>query len=564
MPTGSSDKTPSRVTPSGQPPSDPGTVQLSGWPEAQAWLAAIVESSDDAIIGKSLDSTILSWNAAATRLFGYDASEIIGQSVLRLIPPELRHEEPEIVARIARGERIEHYETTRVRKDGSRLEISLSVSPIRDASGAVVGGAKIARDITERRRAEARLREQADLLDLAQDAIIVRDAEDRITFWNAAAERTYGWTRAEVEGRPVHELLQTRFSDGREEIQRSLRDRAEWTGDLVQTRRDGAEVVMSSRWAARLDEKGRIVSVLEANRDVTDARRLEQAERELTEQLQEQAAELEQQAMELEQQVEEAQSLTEELEASNKQLEETTTEAQQARIQAEAANSTKSDFLAVVSHELRTPLNAIIGYVDLMELGLRGPLTADQGTDLGRVRRSARTLLQLIEDVLSFAKLESGRVEYRITDVPVSEMLEDFTLLIAPQVQAKGLEFSTVCTDGTVTVRADRDKVERIVLNLLSNAVKFTDRGRVEVRCEADESHVRIMVRDTGRGIPSDQLEKIFEPFVQVERGLNRTTDGTGLGLSIARDLADGMGGTLVAESTPGVGSSFTLTLPRA
>ena len=555
---------PSRQTPSSQAPTVPAGNAMRSLQDAQAWLAAIVESSDDAIVGKSLDSTILSWNAAATQLFGYEASEIIGQSVLQLIPPELRYEEPEIIARLTRGERIEHYETIRVRKDGSRIAVSLSVSPIRDATGTVVGAAKIARDITERRRAEARLREQADLLDLAQDAIVVRDAEDHITFWNAAAERTYGWTRAEVEGRSVHELLKTRFSRDREEIQRSLRDRAEWTGDLIQTQRDGAELIMSSRWAARLDGERRIVSVLEANRDVTDARRLERAERELNEQLQEQAIEMERQAMELEQQVEEAQSLTEEVEATNRRLEDAAQEAQQARENAEAANRTKSDFLAVMSHELRTPLNAIVGYVDLMELGLRGPLTPDQTRDIERIRRSARTLLQLVEDVLSFAKLESGRIEYRITDVPVGEMLEDFTSLIAPQVQVKGLEFSTVCADRKAKVRADREKVERIVLNLLANAVKFTERGRVELRCEVGESHVLLRVEDTGRGIPPDQLETIFEPFVQVERGLNRTTDGTGLGLSIARNLAEGMGGTLVAESTPGVGSAFTLRLPRA
>jgi signal transduction histidine kinase len=328
---------------------------------------------------------------------------------------------------------------------------------------------------------------------------------------------------------------------------------------------------MSSRWAARLDGEHRIISVLEANRDVTNARRLEQAERDLSESLQEQAAELEQQAMELEHQVEAAQVLTEELEESNKQLEETTREAEEARDEAEeareeaeAANRAKMDFLAVMSHELRTPLNAIMGYVDLIDAGVRGPVTPDQAADLARIRRSARTLLQLIEDVLSFAKLESGRVEYRITDVPLVEMLEDFEPLIAPQLQSKGLEFSTVPADPTVKVRADREKVERIVLNLLANAVKFTDRGRVELRSEVDGPHVRLIVEDTGRGIPRDQLEKIFEPFVQVERGLNRTADGTGLGLSIARDLADGMGGTLVAESSPGVGSSFTLTLPRA
>ena len=560
-----SDKRPRTPTPTRARSIDPVAHSLfSRVRDPQAWLAAIVESSDDAIVGKTLDSIIHSWNAAATRLFGYEPDEIIGRSVLKLFPPELVHEEAEIIGRLSRGERVEHYETTRVRKDGSRIEVSLSVSPIRDEQGTIIGAAKIARDITQQRRYEARLREQAALIDLAQDAMIVRDAEDRIVFWNAAAERAYGWSLAEVAGRCVHELLQTRFPDDLEQIRRTLRDTGQWLGDLAQTRRNGETLIMSSRWAARVDDAGRVVGVLATNRDVTDARRLEEAERALTEQLQDQAMELEQQAMELEQQVEEAQALTEELEATNRQLEETARQAQQARDHAETANRSKSDFLAVMSHELRTPLNAIVGYVDLMEAGVRGPLTDDQTKDLARIRRSARTLLQLIEDVLSFAKLESGRIEYHISDIPVGEMLEDFTLLIAPQIQAKDVEFSTMCTDPSVTARADREKAERIVLNLLSNAIKFTDRGRVELRCETDDSHVHITVRDTGRGIPSDQLEKIFEPFVQVERGLKRTATGTGLGLSIARDLAQGMGGTLVAESTPGVGSAFTLSLPRA
>src|SRR5688500_12926021 len=218
MASDASDKHPRPMTPPRGVSTDPAAQSLfSRVRDPQAWLAAIVESSDDAIVGKTLDSVIHSWNAAATRLFGYEADEIIGQSVLRLFPPELEHEEAEIIGRMSRGERVEHYETTRVRKDGSRVEVSLSVSPIRDASGAIVGAAKIARDITERRRVEARMREQAELLDLAQDAIVVRDADDRITFWNSAAERTYGWTRAEVEGRPVHELLRTRFSEDRED-----------------------------------------------------------------------------------------------------------------------------------------------------------------------------------------------------------------------------------------------------------------------------------------------------------------------------------------------------------
>jgi PAS domain S-box-containing protein len=261
---------------------------------ADAWLAAIVEASDDAIVGKTLDGVIRSWNAGAQRIFDYAPSEIIGHSVLELIPPELHHEEAKIVERLSRGERVEHFETLRVRRDGSRIEVSLSVSPIRDKNGHIVGAAKIARDITEQNR-------------------------------------------------------------------------------------------------------------------------LRQAERALAEELQ-------QVATELEQQVEEGQALQEELEQANAELSRSLSEselarndaeraragAEDARREAEEANAAKRQFVATMSHELRTPLNAIAGYVDLLEMGLRGPVTTEQRFDLGRIKRSQETLLRLIDDVLSFAKLESG------------------------------------------------------------------------------------------------------------------------------------------------------------
>ena len=410
--------------------------------DANAWLAAIVESSDDAIIGKTLDSTIRSWNAAATRIFHYEPGEIIGRSVLTLIPPELQHEEAAIVSRLSRGERIEHFETVRVRREGTRIEVSLSVSPIKDGSGRVVGAAKIARDITEQNR-------------------------------------------------------------------------------------------------------------------------LLRAERELADQLQETAAELEQQ-------VEESQSLQEELEEANHELlhalaneERARRDADVARRLADDANAAKSHFLATMSHELRTPLNAIAGYVDLLEEGIRGPVTDEQRHDLGRIKRSQRALLRLIEEVLHFAKLEAGRLDYHFEDVRVGELMDGLEAFIAPKLRQKGLSYSLDPCEVDAVIRIDRAKVEQILLNLLSNAVKFTDAGSVHLSCHADADIVRFQVRDTGRGIRSDLLDAIFEPFVQGETTLAMRMEGTGLGLSISRKLARDMGGDVFAKSTLGEGSTFTLALPR-
>jgi PAS domain S-box-containing protein len=401
----------------------------------EAWLAAIVESSDDAIIGKTLDSVIRSWNAGATRIFGYEPHEAIGRPVYALIPPDLQHEESAIIDRIMRGERIEHYETRRVRNDGTLVEVSLSVSPIRDHAGQIVGAAKIARDITE-------------------------------------------------------------------------------------------------------------------------AKRLQRAERELTEQLQELATELEQQ-------VEEGQSLQEELEQTNEELGHSLADAEAARRQAEEANAAKSQFLATMSHELRTPLNAIAGYVDILDLEIHGPMTEKQHYDVGRIRRGGETLLRLIDDVLSFAKLESGRLEYRYEKVSVDDTLNAMEAFVAPLLAQKGLAYHVERCGPGVTAVIDRAKVEQIVLNLLANAVKFTNHGRIDVMCAVDGATLRIAVRDTGCGIAPELLETIFEPFVQGDHSLTRTAEGTGLGLAISRQLARSMGGDITVESVPGRGSVFTLCLPR-
>ena len=401
----------------------------------EAWLAAIVDSSDDAIIGKTLDSVIRSWNAGATRVFGWTPEEAIGQPVYILIPPERHYEERDIIGRLVRGDRVDHYETVRLHKDGTRLDVSLSISPIRDKTGRIIGAAKIARNISE-------------------------------------------------------------------------------------------------------------------------AKRLQKAEREL-------AAQLQELATELEQQVDEGQSLQEELEQTNEELTRTLGEAEEARRSAEEANAAKSQFLATMSHELRTPLNAIAGYVSLLPMGIRGPLTGEQEQDLGRIKRSEETLLRLVEDVLSFAKLESGRLRYHYEEVPLNDVLATLEPFVAPRLAEKHLVYEFERCGPDVVATIDRDKVEQIMLNLLSNAVKFTERGRIHVRCLGDDGTVRIEVRDTGRGIRADMLDKIFEPFMQVDHSLTRTAEGTGLGLSISRQLARDMGGDIQVESTPGDGSVFSLVLPR-
>lgn len=240
-------------------------------------------------------------------------------------------------------------------------------------------------------------------------------------------------------------------------------------------------------------------------------------------------------------------------------------EAEGARDAAEAANKAKSDFLAAMSHELRTPLNAIGGYTELLQIGVHGPLNAQQLDDLDRIQRSQKRLLGLINDVLNFAKIEAGKVEFHATDVRVADLLAAVDTMIVPQVRARDIRFECQPPPEGLAVHCDGEKAEQILLNLLSNAVKFTPAGgEIDISAGADDGVVRIAVRDTGTGIAADKVESIFEPFVQLGRALTQNTDGAGLGLAISRDLARGMGGELSVKSAPGRGSTFTLTLPAS
>jgi signal transduction histidine kinase len=240
-------------------------------------------------------------------------------------------------------------------------------------------------------------------------------------------------------------------------------------------------------------------------------------------------------------------------------------EAEEARADADAANRAKGEFLAVMSHELRTPLNAIGGYAELMEMGVRGPINEQQRVDLHRIQQSQKHLLGLINQVLNYTRVETGAVHYVLDDVPVAEAMAAAEALVAPQVRAKKLTYVLTGCDRDIHARADREKLQQILLNLLANAIKFTDAGgEVRAACTSADGVVTVTVADTGVGIAADKLADVFEPFVQVDQRFARQHEGVGLGLAISRDLARGMGGDLTAESTLGEGSTFILTLPAA
>jgi PAS domain S-box-containing protein len=489
---------------------------------APYWLTAIIESADDAIISKTLEGIITSWNKGAERIFGYTAKEAVGQPVTMLIPPDHADEEPAILARLRSGERIEHYETVRLRKDGTLVNISLTVSPIRSHDGSIIGASKIARNITERKRAEAMLREQAEIIKQAYDAIFLRDSANAITLWNRGAERIYGYTQEEALGRSPHELLKTEPPIPLKEIYESLRRDGYWEGELKHTRKDGEQIVVETRWATVRDERGEVKSILEITREVTERK---QAEEKLL-----QAA------------------------------------AEKERLYREAQESSrlKDEFLATVSHELRTPLTAILGWAHMLRLGQFDGDSALKAFET--IERNARAQSQLIDDLLDVSGIITGKLRIDVRQVDPNSFVEAAIEAVRPAAEAKGVRVQKIMDTGIVSVSGDPVRLQQVVWNLLSNAIKFTTRGgKVQVMLERVNSHIEIAVSDTGAGIAPEFLPHVFDRFRQADQRTTRQHGGMGLGLAIVRHLVELHGGVVRAES-PGVGlgSTFTVLLPVA
>jgi PAS domain S-box-containing protein len=350
-------------------------------------------------------------------------------------------------------------------------------------------------------------------------AIFTLDKQGTVTSWNKGAQRAKGYTADEIIGQhfSVFYTAEDRARKHPEyELAYALKHgRYEEEGWRV--RKDGTLFWANVIITAVFDEDGTHLGFGKVTRDLTE-RREQQIH-----------------ALELERQ----------------------------RATAEASNKAKTDFLTTMSHELRTPLNAILGYMDVLEAGVHGELNEQQLITIRRVRRSSRVLLGLINDVLNIARIEAGHVDYRIEDFALSDMLRDVEIVMAPQFEHAGIDLKWD-NPGDLRVRGDYEKWQQVLLNLLSNSLKFTPAaGHVSVDIEADDAFVRITVRDSGRGIPDDKLEFIFDRFVQVDRHLTpESHQGAGLGLAISRELARAMGGDVIGIPTQG-GATLQVSLPR-
>ncbi|HEX5814982.1 MAG TPA: PAS domain S-box protein [Methylomirabilota bacterium] len=487
----------------------------------RARLAAIVESSDDAIVSKTLDGVITSWNPGAERMFGWTAAEAVGRHITLIIPKERHGEEADVLAALRRGERVDHFETVRVAKDGHLLSVSLTVSPIRDATGRVVGASKIARDITARQQGELDRARLGAIVESSDDAIIGKTLAGFITSWNPSAERIFGWTAAEAVGCHISLIVpEERRVEEAEVLARIARGERVQHFDTVRVTKDGRFLDVSLTVSPIRDGGGRIVGASKIARDVSGRRRLEEEREQLL------------------------------------------AREQRARAEAEALNRTKDEFLATMSHELRTPLNAIFGWARMLQSSTMDETT--QARALDAIVRSASAQSRLVEDLLDLSRIVSGRMRLELEPYDMRAVIEAALDTVRPAAAAKGIALETRFDPAVPVMTGAPARLQQVVWNLLMNAVKFTPAGgRVQVTLRPWGEGVEILVVDDGEGISAEALPYIFDRFRQEDSSTTRRYGGLGLGLALVRHLVELHGGTVHALSAgKRQGATFTVRLP--
>jgi PAS domain S-box-containing protein len=479
-------------------------------------LASIVESSNDAIIGKSLAGVIQSWNAAAERLFGYPAAEAVGQHISLVIPPERIAEEDLILARLKAGQRIEHFETERVRSDGQRILVSLTISPIKDEAGNVVGASKIVRDITDRRRAEADREKFATLVESSTDFIGMCDLDGVPFFVNRAGLEMVGLDSIEqARNTPVADFF---FPEDQDRIMNQFFPAVMEQGHgEVEVRfrnfKTGAARWMAYKLLKLVDAAGQPIGFATVSQDVTERRRL-------ADDLQRLAANL------------------------------------------SAADQRKNEFLATLAHELRNPLAPLVNMLEVLKRADGDAETLKRARDT--IERQLGQMVRLVDDLLDLNRITHDRLELRQSEVELSSVIQQAVEVARPLLDSAAHDLRVDVPEEPIYLHADPARLAQVFGNLLSNSGRYTKPGgAIHVKAHREYNEVVVTVEDTGAGIPPDKLDSIFNMFTQVDRSPERSQGGLGIGLTLVKRLVEMHGGSVRAHSAgEGQGSEFEVRLP--
>jgi len=480
-------------------------------------LASIVESSDDAIVRKSLDSVIQSWNAGAERVFGYTADEAVGRHISIVIPPDRLAEEDRIIATLKEGRRVEPFETERVRKDGRRIRVSVTISPIKDEAGNVVAASKIARDVTKQRQAEAEREMFATLIENSTDFIAIADLDAVPIFVNRAGLALVGLDDMDAARKlHVRDFFfpedQARILD---EFFPSVAEKGHGAVDVrFRNFKTGDGRWMAYKVLKLIDDKGQVLGFATVSQDITERRRLEDGLRQL------------------------AANLSEE-------------------------GRRKNEFLATLAHELRNPLAALSNMLEILRRSGPGQ-AAPPPQAVDGMGRQLSQLVRLVDDLLDLSRITHNRLELRKGPVELGAVIDQAVESSRPLVESMRHELRVVPSPEPIALEGDAARLAQVFGNLLNNSAKYTSPGgKIEVKTERHGKEAVVTVKDNGAGIPPDRLDSIFEMFNQVQGSLERSQGGLGIGLTLVRRLVQMHGGSVQAESAgEGKGAEFVVRLP--
>lgn len=467
----------------------------------ESLLAAIVESSDDAIISKDLNGVIVSWNTAATRIFGYEASEIIGQSIFLLVPEHLYHEEETFLMKLKAGERIEHFETTRLKKNGDPIRLSVTISPVRNREGEVIGISKIARDISERKQAEELRARLAAIVESSDDAIVSKDLNGIITSWNDGARKIFGYTADEIIGKSILQLIPKDLHHEEDMILAKLRagQRIDHY-ETVRIRKNGERFDISVTISPLIGPEGRVIGASKVARDITERKLIEQ-------QL----------------------ILSEKLAATGRMA-------------------------ATVAHEINNPLDAVL---NLMYLARTSKSFSNARSYIKRAESEIERVSHIARQTLGYYRENGDPCPVRL-----QELIEDVITVYQGKLQAAGITVD--CQFGDYpAITASKGELVQVISNIVANSIDAMPYGGVlRIRVEKSESPqgICIEIRDQGTGIQQEHLARVFEPFFTTKGNL-----GTGIGLWVVKQLVEKGGGqiTLTSSTEPETrGTSISIFLP--
>lgn len=477
--------------------------------ERQALLAAIVDYSEDAIISKTLEGKITSWNRAATALFGYHESEAVGQHISLIIPADRLHEENFIINEISQGRRIQHFQTIRKAKSGQEISLSLAISPIKNSEGVIIGASKIARDISRQKEATEKQGMLAAIVNNSDDAIVSKTLEGMITSWNNAAARMFGYTEAEAIGRHISLIIpQERLAEEDYIIGEIKKGHSVSHFETIRVTKNGDFIPISLTVSPILNEEKTIIGASKIARDISEKV------------------------------------------AAHEELE-------QLYRQVKNLSDKKDEFIAMTTHELKTPITSLKGFLQLLQIH-----TGADGKGRLFVERSIRQvekLAMLINDLVDFSKLQAGKLGMHFESFDMKVLVEDCLELYAT---SSTHPFRLNCS-GSLEVQADRLRIEQVVDNLVSNAIKYSpEGGSIDITLEGRADAVEVKIKDEGIGINDAVQHKLFSQFFRaVEPGYS--IPGLGMGLYITKEIIERHGGSISVESVLGKGSVFSFVLPR-